>query len=91
MLAAVVGLVLASPGAANAHIRVTHSTPAAGDTVTTPVHELRVTFSQAVARQYTRLTLVDAAGVQVATGGTPADSTLREYTLDLPVALRNGQ
>ncbi len=59
---------LALPGQAAAHLRLQSSTPAQGDTVRTPLTEVRVTFSQAVEPRYTTLTLVDSFGNELDIG-----------------------
>ena len=53
---------LAWPGQAAAHLRLQSSSPAQGDTLRTPLTEVRVVFSQAVDPRYTALVLLDNMG-----------------------------
>jgi copper transport protein len=88
------GLALAAlglvPGRAVAHIRVSSSTPAAGSTIRTPVREIRITFSQHVTPQFTRLSLVGPDGLEAPLTNLAADSVEREFTASLDQPLANG-
>ncbi|MGH7460215.1 MAG: copper resistance CopC/CopD family protein [Pseudomonas sp.] len=85
------GLLAGLPGRVAAHIRVTASTPAANSTVTVPVREIRVTFSQRVSARYTRLSVLNPNGIELAVADLAAvDSAGREYRATLTEPLANG-
>jgi len=86
---AVVALLV--PGSAGAHLQLRSSTPARGDTVLTPLHDVRVTFTQRVDLRFTTLTLVDGTGAIIAQGAEPSDSTLTSFVLKLSAPLHRGE
>lgn len=80
ILAALFGL----PNGAAAHIRVTSSTPASGSTSGAPVREVRLTFSQRVGPQFTRISIIGPSGAEMPLVGiAPTDSTQREFVATL--------
>ena len=84
------GALTAAPAPAAGHIRMTGSSPAAGSTATAPVSEILVTFSQRVSAQYTRISVFNAAGVELPVLSiTPVDSTGRTYRAALREPLPN--
>jgi copper transport protein len=56
------------PAPVHAHLRLQSSVPAQGDTVRSPLTEIRLTFTQDVEPRYTALTLHDNAGQPLALG-----------------------
>lgn len=85
-------LITALPVAGNTvvHLQLRSSSPARGDTVTTPLRDVRVVFTQRVDLRFTSLRLVDASGAVIAEGAEATDSTLTAFELRLPAALHRG-
>ena len=76
---------LAVPGIASAHAEVVTATPAAGSTVTEPVSEVVVTYSEDLTDD-SRLGVLDENGVRISVGRVdPADSRRMVATLDQPL------
>lgn len=85
--------ILLVPAAAHAHLKLDSSTPARGDTVRTPLTEIRLVFSQAVEQRYTVITLVDASGREINVGAmlhAVGASPTKEYMLMLTHPLVSG-
>jgi methionine-rich copper-binding protein CopC len=73
---------LAVPAIASAHAEVVTATPAAGSTVTEPVSEVFVTYSEDLTDD-SRLGVLDENGVRIAVGRVdPADDRRMVATLD---------
>lgn len=83
LLAALAFLVLLTPSRAGAHVHLTASTPAQGDTVRRPLTEIRLEFSEAIAEQYTTVVILDATGQEIALGELHATSTVSGKTFVL--------
>ena len=77
---------------AHAHTHLLSSTPGKGDTVRTPVSEIRLHFSEAVDARYTIVVLLDASGQQIKMGklGAVGGSPSKDYKLTLERPLMAG-
>jgi methionine-rich copper-binding protein CopC len=76
---------LAVPGIASAHAEVVTATPAAGSTVTEPVSEVVVTYSEDLTDD-SRLGVLDENGVRISVGRVdPADGRRMVATFDQPL------
>lgn len=80
------------PVQASAHLKLESSVPAKGDTIRVPLHEIRITFTQAVEPRYTTVTLVDNAGVPISLGTLEPIGTgkTREFVYKLSQPLAGG-
>lgn len=81
------------PAVAHAHLKLASSSPAQGDTVRTPLTEIRLVFTQAVEQRYTVITLVDASGREIDVGAmmhAVGASPTKEYMLMLEHPLVSG-
>ena len=79
------------PAPAAAHLQLQSSRPSAGDTVRTPLTEIRVTFTQDVEPRYTSLIILDNAGQELVLGtlAPVGEGKTREfvYRLTRPVVV----
>lgn len=82
------------PAAAHAHLRLQSSAPAHGDTLRTPLAEIRLTFTQAVDQRFTTITLIDpSTGREIDAGAmlhAIGNSPTKEYMLMLTHPLVSG-
>jgi methionine-rich copper-binding protein CopC len=85
LLAAVAfSVALAAPAAVFGHAELDTITPANGSTVTTAPTEIVATFTEALDPSKSSIVVLNAAGAQVATGGTVDSTDTKKMTLALP-------
>ena len=85
LLAAVAfSVALAAPAAVFGHAELDTITPANGSTVTTAPTEIVATFTEALDPSKSSIVVLNAAGAQVATGGTVDATDTKKMTLALP-------
>lgn len=83
-----------APASARGHLKLQSSSPAHGDTIRTPLSEIRLTFTQAVDQRFTTITLIDpSTGREIDAGAmihAIGNSPTKEYTLRLSQPLVSG-
>ena len=87
LLAAVMALLCA--GQASAHAFLKGATPAVGSTVQQPPTQVVITFSEGVEPQFSTITVQDASGMNVETGGVHLEGGNTHLAIGLK-ALRAG-
>ena len=65
-------------GAAHAHASLSRANPSEGSVVTTPPHEVTLTFTDTLEAAFSKLTVTDASGAEVSEGKVQVnDNTMR--------------